>query len=85
MASDDIAVPDFSYFIEHDLRHAIRQLDEAAGHETHQEPAVENISSGLKDVGSSANARPSATKKKKNKKAPDTTHVPKKFLSPVRT
>lgn len=29
MASDDIAVPDLAYFIEHDIREAIRQMDEA--------------------------------------------------------
>lgn len=32
MASDDIAVPDLAYYIENDLRAAIRQMDEDGPH-----------------------------------------------------
>lgn len=85
MASGDIAVPDLSYFIEHDLRNAIQEMDENAEREAHQATTDANISSGSNILRTSTSAALNATKKKqkKNKKAPDTTHAPKKFLSPV--
>lgn len=97
MASDDIAVPDLAYFIEHDIREAIRQMDEA-GLSAHAleassalgDPALSSISPTQpllppKPVKSEPKVKPKKPrKKKKAAKGADGTKGVRKFVSPVR-
>jgi hypothetical protein len=83
-STDDIAVPDLSYFIEHDLRDAIRQMDERAAPASLPSEATGAIFTPSTGIPSSnAGLSKSYTKNKKKKKEKEPGNGARKFASPV--
>lgn len=84
-SNDDILVPDFTYFIENDLRRAIQELDESSSIDPIQPISVLSPSTGSDSTASTSTSAASRTNKKKSKKkkqTPDDGKV-RKFVSPV--